>query len=245
MRKPIDRQDAFGHEVYDYHLGKTRYEIIERDDGYCDGSTNLRAYYFSQYAEWHEPLKHALRFAKGRALDVGCGPGRVALYLQSKGMDVLGIDISPLALKVAKLRGVKKTRLMSITQVSRKLGIFDTILMCGSNFGLFGSFERARWLLRRFRGMTSKDAKIIAETRDPYRIDEPAHLAYHAFNRRRGRMPGQVRIRVRYKAHISPWFDYLFVSKDEMRKILHGTGWRVAQFFDSGEPEYVAVMEKE
>ena len=59
-------------------------------------------------------------------------------------------------------------------------------------------------------------------------------------------MSGQIRLRVRYKAHASPWFDYLFVSKDELRNILAGTGWAVARFVD--EPDnsrYIAVMEKE
>ena len=45
--------------------------------------------------------------------------------------------------------------------------------------------------------------------------------------------------------HATPWFDYLFVSKAEMEKLLAGSGWRVAQFIDSPEsPRYVAVIEK-
>ena len=37
-------------------------------------------------------------------------------------------------------------RVMSISQVSRSLGTFDTIIMMGANFGLFGGFEKARRL---------------------------------------------------------------------------------------------------
>jgi 2-polyprenyl-3-methyl-5-hydroxy-6-metoxy-1,4-benzoquinol methylase len=48
---------------------------------------------FSVYEE-------AMQFVKGRVLDVGCGEGRHSLYLQEKWFDVLGIDISPLAIKV-------------------------------------------------------------------------------------------------------------------------------------------------
>jgi len=39
-------------------------------------------------------------------MDVGCGAGRVALELQSRGLDVVGLDESPLASQAAKLRGV-------------------------------------------------------------------------------------------------------------------------------------------
>ncbi len=138
---------------------------------------------------------------------------------------------------------------MSITQISPALGTFDTIVMYGNNFGLFGSAGRAHRLLRRFHKMTSPDARIIAESNDPYPRKgvavHPVHLEYHQFNRRRGRLSGQLRIRVRYAKHVTPWFDYLLVSKEEMRRIVAGTGWRVARFFDTGKSLYVAVLEKE
>jgi 2-polyprenyl-3-methyl-5-hydroxy-6-metoxy-1,4-benzoquinol methylase len=73
-----------------------------------------------------------MRFVKGRVLDIGCGAGRVALYLQKKGFDVSGIDVSPLAVKVCKLRGLKKARVLSISNIGAKLGKFDTLLMFGN-----------------------------------------------------------------------------------------------------------------
>ena len=58
-------------------------------------------------------------------------------------------------------------------------------------------------------------------------------------------MSGQLRIRVRYKKYVTPWFDYLIVSKDEMEDILEGTGWRVKNFLDSNSSAYISVIEKE
>jgi hypothetical protein len=92
--------------------------------------------------------------------------------------------------------------------------------------------------------MTTADARIIAETMDPYMTDNPDHTGYHERNRRRGRMGGQIRLRVRYKSHVGAWFDYLFVSKAEMAEILDGAGWRVEQFLESDGPGYIAVIEK-
>lgn len=40
--------------------------------------------------------------SKGAVLDVGCGVGTISLYLASKGHDVIGIDISSRAIKLAK-----------------------------------------------------------------------------------------------------------------------------------------------
>jgi hypothetical protein len=116
--------------------------------------------------------------------------------------------------------------------------------MMGNNFGLFGSFEKARRLLKRFRKMTSKDALIIAETRDPYMTDNPAHLEYHEFNKKRGRRAGQLTIRVRFEKYATPWFDYLMVSRDEMKELLKGTRWKIKEFIDSDGSQYIAIIEK-
>jgi hypothetical protein len=166
--------------------------------------------------------------------------------LQQKGHKVLGIDTSPLAVKVCKLRGLRDVKVESITDVDSRLGRFDTILMMGNNFGLFGNPKRARKLLKRFYNMTSPDARIIAESVDIYRRPlSPVHKRYHLRNRRRGRMPAQVRIRIRYREYASPWFDYLLVSKLEMTGILHGTGWKLARVIGSKKgPAYVAVIGK-
>lgn len=239
------RQDAFGQAMYDQFHGTDAYEIVERDDGSCMVSGGPTTY-LAEFNAWSDHQKKAIRLARGRVLDIGCGAGRVALHLQDKGCDVTGIDVSPLALKVCKARGLKKTQLMSITQITRKLGEFDTIVMYGNGFGLFASEKRAKWLLRRFHGMTSNAARIIVESRNPYETDEKHHLDYHKRNRKRGRMAGEARIRVRYKTLATPWFDYLLVSQDEMTEIVAGTGWRIRGFFESaGKQLYTAVFEKE
>ena len=241
------KQDAFGAAMHDCLRGKRSYEIVERDDGFYDASGGP-LFYFKDYPDWPDFQREAISLARGRVLDVGCGAGRVALYLQRRGMDVTGIDNSPLAIAVCKARGVKKARVMSVTQLSRRLGVFDTIVMYGNNFGLLGGFRRARWLLRRFHGMTSLAGRIIAESTDPYRArgkPDPCHLAYHRFNRHRGRMGGQLRIRIRYRRYATPWFDYLLASMEEMARIVRGTGWRIARFFDSQGPHYIAILEKD
>ena len=237
-----DYRDAYGQQLYEAYLLENEFEVIERRDGYldiCDAT-----HYLSMYKDWPSHERKAMRYMKGKVLDIGCGAGRHALYAQHRGHDVLGVDISPLAIKVCKRRGLKKTKQMSITQVSRKLGIFDTLLMLGNNFGLVGNPKRARWLLRRFYGMTSDQGKIIAGTLDPYDTTDRAHLDYHKENRDRGRMGGQVRMRIRQGRHVGDWFDYLFVSRKEMDRLLRGSGWTVSRFLEPSGPAYAAILEK-
>lgn len=155
-----------------------------------------------------------------------------------------GIDVSPLAIKTCRARGVKDARVLPFTQVNRRLGTFDTILMMGNNFGLFGSRQRARWLLRRLQAMTTPQARIVAETLDVHQTDNPDHLSYLRWNRRRGRMAGQIRLRVRYGRLCTPWFDYLMVSKRELQSLLQGTGWEAERYLDSKAGMYVAVIRK-
>ena len=241
-----DTQDAYGHLILDYYNGQGNVEIVERVDGFIDTSRLGPLIYFAEYDDWAEHQKLAMTHVTGRVLDIGCGAGRHAIYLQKQGLDVLGTDISPLAVQVCQCRGLKNAVVTPITQLNSKIGTFDTLLMMGNNFGLVGNFTRARWLLKRFLKMTSPAAKIIAETLDPYQTTAPCHLAYHQLNRDRGRMGGQIRMRVRYRQYATPWFDYLFVSKPEMEQILHGTSWAVERYIETSDsmPTYIAILEK-
>lgn len=240
-----DIQDAYGHLLSDYHNGQENVEIVEREDGLINTSRLGPLNYFAEYKDWGEHQRLAIEHATGRVLDIGCGAGRHCLYLQEQGYDVLGTDISPLAIKTCQSRGLKNALVTPVTQLSSKIGIFDTILMMGHNFGLTGNYKRAKWLLRRFAAMTTDTAKIIAETMDPYETTDPGHLAYHQFNRDRGRMSGQLKLRIRYKKYATPWFDYLFLSKAEIEDILDGTAWRTERYINATDtPTYVAILSK-
>ena len=220
--------DAFGQMLLD----GTGPEIIERDDGFLDAG---KMAYFAPVALWPAVERRALRWVRGRVLDVGVGAGRAALELQRRGRSVVGIDVSSGAVEVARGRGVRDVRLLD------SVGRFDTIVMFGNNFGLFGSPSKARRLLRRLRPLADR---IVAGSNDPYATEDPAHLAYQEHNRKRGRMPGQLRLRVRYRDLIGPWFDYLIVSPDEMASILEDTQWRIRRVIqESGSGYYVAILE--
>ncbi len=238
-------KDAFGQEMWAYLQGQKSYEIIERDDGYIDLSEGAPAY-FAEFSDWPEIQRKAIKYVKGKILDVGAGAGRVSLYLQEQGFEVMAIDNSPLAIRVCAERGVKEHEVLPIEEVGMiRSKPFDTIIMFGNNFGLFGARKKAQLILETFHQITSPRAQIITENIDPYRTDDPVHLQYHIFNKERGRMPGQLRIRVRFRNYIGDWFDYLLVSKEELKEILEGTGWQVKNFIDSGNTAYSAIIEKE
>jgi SAM-dependent methyltransferase len=78
-----------------------------------------------------------------RVLDVGCGPGRHALALARRGMDVVGVDHSPdfvrLAREAAEAEDVPATFVELDVRELAYDGEFDaTICLCQGGFGLLG-----------------------------------------------------------------------------------------------------------
>ena len=234
--------DAYGEAMAAAFRGDPRgIASVERSDGRI--MLDIGIDYLAPARRWVPEERAAIRRAKGRVLDVGCGAGRVALHLQD-GHEVVAIDVSPRAVALSRERGVRDARELAASQVRVADGPFDTIVMYGNNLGLLRDARHAKWLLRRFTRATTDGALLLGGTLDPYRTEDPSHLAYQAENRRRARMSGQIRLRIRFNDLETPWFDYLFVSKDELAALVEDTGWRLADTVDDGSAQYVAVLER-
>lgn len=240
--RPTTHPDAFGLELWSVFTGASAMDIVERSDGYVDAAD--AGAYFAPFEQWAPRQQRAMGLVKGVALDAGCGAGRVSLHLQSAGVTVVAIDTSPLAIRICRKRGVTLAKRVGLEDVGRIRRTFDTVLLLGNNFGLFGSRAKAKRLLQMLHRRTSDDAVLLAESVNPYLTKNPVHRQYQADNRKRGRISGQLRLRVRFRNVASPWFDYLFVSPDEMTDIAKGTGWQVVELIDGDQPTYIGVMTK-
>jgi SAM-dependent methyltransferase len=227
-------QDAYGQILLARLEGRGGQEIMERDDGliYCGDPGD----YFAPFRRWPAVERRAMRFVRGRVLDVGCGAGRVALHLQERGHAVLAIDESPLAVRVARKRGVKHARVLGIADVGPELGRFDTIVLMRNNFGLAGPEQRSLRLLRDLLAVTSDGARIVTDSVDPARGGDPEHDWVANRN---------LRVRVRWNRYASPWFRYLMLAPSELERLVAGSGWQVARFLDDGSPRYVAILERD
>ena len=184
-----------------------------------------------------------MRFVRGRVLDVGCGAGRVSLHLQNRGFDVVGIDVSPLAVRLARQRGVVDARVGTLDTTIAGDERFDTILLLGNNIGLLGGEREGRTLLRQLARLASPRGRLLAGSYDPYDGASEAARRYHERNRARGRLGGAERLRIRYRGYATPWFAALFASREELASIVEGTGWAVRAFVDEGAG-YVAVLDR-
>lgn len=214
QRRAMDlNKDVYGQEIWAFFQGKDSYEVIERDDGFIGLSGGAQAY-FADFKDWPKIEKQAIKLAKGKILDIGVGTGRVSLYLQKKGFDVTAIDKSLLAIKVCKKRGVKKAKVLPIEKIDTfKSNTFDTVIMFGGNFGLFGSYKKAKILLKKLYRITSPSALILCEIIDIYKTDDPVHLQYHKLNEKRGRMLVQKLLLCFLFCFTSQNFLYRYISR--------------------------------
>lgn len=101
-------------------------------------------------------LEHAI----GPALDVGCGPGRITEALGRRGLFTIGIDISAVAVAMARARGVTALR----RNVFRPLpgeGRWNSVVLLDGNIGIGGEPEA---LLRRVCQLLAPGGLALVET---------------------------------------------------------------------------------
>ncbi len=236
--------DLFAEALWQfYRTGNADY-WNERDDGY-QRREDL-GWYFTTYRDFLPIEKSALKFVRGRVLDVGCGAGRHSLYLQRRGLKVTAMDVSPRIVELARKRGVQDARVLD---VARRLpfqhGEFDTVIMFGNNLGIVGTVPKFRTMLREFARITSPRGRILATTRMPS-TTQPLHRCYLRQNLTRGRAIGQIRLRAWYKGKAGAWFDLLLLAPTDLMQLAAKAGWHITEIFTEGnfEDGYSVVLEK-
>ncbi|WUH99572.1 hypothetical protein OHR68_39800 [Spirillospora sp. NBC_00431] len=79
---------------------------------------------------------------------------------------------------------------------ARDGGGFDTLLMLGGNLGVGGRARPSSWAA--WPGLARPGARLLAIGHDQQGAAAPVRRAYHERNADCGRLPGQVRMQVRY-----------------------------------------------
>ena len=99
----------------------------------------------------------------GATLDIGCGSGRMTQALAAAGVQALGIDISPHAVRLARSRGVDAQR-QDVFAADWGRGLWSHVLLMDGNVGIGGN---AAALLGRCREMLCDGGTVIVEAGAP------------------------------------------------------------------------------
>ena len=104
--------------------------------------------------------------AEGPVLDVGCGPGRMVRAAAARGHLVLGIDVSAVAVRIARRHGLPVLR-RSVFEPLPGLGRWGTAILMDGNIGIEGDPVA---LLRRCRDLVHpRSGRVVVETSpDPF-----------------------------------------------------------------------------
>ncbi len=228
--------DIVGMALRDYISGVRNETFVHRDDGYRDREPIER--YFKTYNEWTEVEKLLLNKVKGRILEIGCNIGEHLRYLQEKGFDAVGIDISPGAVELAKERGVKNVFLMDARKMSFEDESFSTVLILYYGFGLGGTIDNQKKMLKDIYRITTEDAEIFCSSIDALKTDHPQHIAYQEYNKKKGKAYGnitQVTLRIQHKNKFGRWYDLLFINPEGLSQLVRNTGWRISKIIPEKE----------
>ena len=121
-------------------------------------------YLFRSYQEMPELEQKALQLARGSVLDIGCGSGCHALWLQDQGIEVKAIDISQGAIETCRLQGVAKAEVQNIFDVSGET--YDTLLLLMNGMGICSKLETLPDLLSHLKGLLKPGGQILADSSD-------------------------------------------------------------------------------
>lgn len=148
-----------------------------------------------------------LESVAGPVLDVGCGPGRHLHALAQRGVFALGVDLSPVAVALARGRGARAI-VASVFGELPGAGTWRTALLLDGNIGIGGAPVR---LLQRLAGLLDDGGELLVE------LDPP------------GSGSGPVRARLESAGDASSWFPWARIACDEIDGVASGGGFAVGE----------------
>lgn len=148
--------DLFGQALYDHYKG-------EKKPFYLKVRGEKREHNIDRYFRPIKKLfgaeKRLISMCYGNILDVGCATGNYIPAMNKMGK-VIGIDVSPSVIKIAKENGIKNCSVANIFSFksARK---FDCITLLENNIGMGGDVDGTKKLLRKLSSLLKDDGQIL------------------------------------------------------------------------------------
>ena len=231
-------KDLFGKAILDYQTHNSPEDLIT-ETSISEADEMSVAYLFRSFAEMPQLEQKALQLATGKVLDVGCGAGSHALYLQEKGFDVTAIDISANAIKTCELRGLKKAKVQDIMQLEGDQ--YDTILLLMNGAGMCGRLKNISNFLQKLKTLLTDTGQVLVDSSDIiYMFDEdeeggkwiPTDVDYY----------GEVVFDITYKGEKENAFDWMFIDYNTLQNAAVANGFQCEVVLEGKHFDYLAKL---
>jgi SAM-dependent methyltransferase len=156
-------------------------------------------------------------------LDVGCGPGRHLHVLARRGVFGLGVDLSSVAVGLARERGAHAI-VGSIFNELPGAGRWRTALLLDGNIGIGGEPVR---LLARVGALLAGGGELLVE------LDPP------------GSRTGTVAARLETRDSASAWFAWARVAAGDIEPIACAAGFNVRTSWRRGERWFASLSARD
>lgn len=232
-------KDLFGKAILDYQTNNSPEDLIT-ETSISEPDEMSVSYLFRGFSDMPLLEQKALQLAKGKILDVGCGAGSHALYLQNdKSLEVTAIDISKNAIEACKLRGVKNAIVANVLDldVNEK---FDTILLLMNGTGIFGTLKNTPQFLQKLKSLLTENGQILIDSSDIiYMFDEdedggkwiPGADYY-----------GELEFTVTYKGEKESAFPWLYMDYNTLQNAAHANGLQCELVVEGEHYDYLAKL---
>ena len=229
-------KDLFGQALLDFQKGKFTEDIITSTNISDDDSLPI-TYLFRTFKEMPKLEQKALKLAKGKILDVGCGAGSHSLYLQEKGFQLKSIDISQGAIEVCKLRGLKNVEVKNILDETET---FDTILLLMNGTGIFQELSQVSKYLTHLKSLLNPNGQILIDSSDiKYMYEDEdcgfwidAHANYY----------GELDYYLSYKGKKEVPMKWLYLDFDILKSACETLGLQCELILEGDHFDYLAKL---
>ena len=229
-------KDLFGKALLDYQNGNYSEDIITSTNISDEDALPL-PYLFRAYSEMPKLEQKALKLAKGRVLDVGCGSGIHALWLQDKDLKVKAIDNSKGAIEVAKKRGVLNAELKPLLEETET---FDTILLLMNGTGIFQELSEVSTYLKHLKSLLNPDGQILIDSSDiSYMYEDEDGGMWLDLNQG---YPGELDYFLSYKGEKEVPMKWLYLDFETLKTACLTVGLKCDKVMDGEHFDYLAKL---